>query len=189
MKENFKINLQLFSEENQEVVQEVLNEEPKEEANTSVELNADVVEKWLQTNEGKKFLQPKLDSYFSKGLESWKNNNLEKLINAEKTQIEEQFKSTISELENKVKITEKKTALEKGLLSNGLNPKYVDLVTKAYDIAEIEDINQAVEKAKNDYSDLFKTTTAKNTFTGNSKPITEDNDDPFTKGLKKAFKL
>lgn len=182
-----KINLQLFAEEVAQETQKV--QETKEETNTSVDISADVVEKWLQTNEGKKFLQPKLDSYFSKGLETWKNNNLEKLINAEKTQIEEQFKTTISELENKVKITEKKTALEKGLLSNGLNPKYIDLVTKAYDITEIKDINQAVEKAKNDYSDLFKTTTAKTVVNNNGKAPAQDDDDPFTKGLKKAFKL
>lgn len=40
------------------------------------------VSKFLGTDEGKKFLQPQLDSYFSKGLETWKTNNLEGLVNA-----------------------------------------------------------------------------------------------------------
>lgn len=38
---------------------------------------------FLDSDEGKKLLQPKLDSYFTKGLESWKGNHLEKIINDE----------------------------------------------------------------------------------------------------------
>lgn len=39
------------------------------------------VEAFLETEEGKQLLQPLLDSYFHKGLKTWKQNNLEKLIN------------------------------------------------------------------------------------------------------------
>lgn len=45
-------------------------------------LNANRVSKFLGTDDGKKLLQPQLDSYFSKGLETWKTNNLEGLVNA-----------------------------------------------------------------------------------------------------------
>ncbi|KHF40710.1 DUF4355 domain-containing protein [Halalkalibacter okhensis] len=38
---------------------------------------------FLDTDEGKKLLQPKLDSYFTKGLETWKGNNLQKLVDEE----------------------------------------------------------------------------------------------------------
>jgi uncharacterized membrane-anchored protein YjiN (DUF445 family) len=41
------------------------------------------VQQFLESEIGKKLIQPKLDSYFSKGLETWKQNNLEKLIDAE----------------------------------------------------------------------------------------------------------
>ena len=34
---------------------------------------------FLNTEEGKKILQPKLDTYHAKGMESWKTNNLDKL--------------------------------------------------------------------------------------------------------------
>nr|WP_309101697.1 DUF4355 domain-containing protein [Fredinandcohnia onubensis] len=50
------------------------------------ELSAPTVEGvkgFLDTEEGKKLLQPRLDSYFTKGLETWKQNNLEKLITEE----------------------------------------------------------------------------------------------------------
>lgn len=38
------------------------------------------VESFLEQKEGKKLLQPKLDKYHTKGLDSWKTNNLDKLI-------------------------------------------------------------------------------------------------------------
>ena len=45
-------------------------------------MNNDRVTKYLDTDDGKKMMQPKLDSYFSKGLETWKTNNLDNLVNA-----------------------------------------------------------------------------------------------------------
>ena len=38
---------------------------------------------FLETEEGKKILQPKLDTYHSKSLESWKTNNITKLVDEE----------------------------------------------------------------------------------------------------------
>lgn len=38
------------------------------------------VVEYLDSPEGKKLLQPRLDAYFTKGLESWKANNLDKLV-------------------------------------------------------------------------------------------------------------
>jgi hypothetical protein len=37
---------------------------------------------FLNTEDGKKLLQPKLDTYHNKGLESWKTNNLDTLVAA-----------------------------------------------------------------------------------------------------------
>lgn len=44
-------------------------------------LNDERVTAYLETENGKKLMQPKYDSYFSKGLETWKTNNLDKLVN------------------------------------------------------------------------------------------------------------
>lgn len=41
----------------------------------------DRVKAYLETESGAKILQPKLDQYFAKGLATWKDNNLEKLVN------------------------------------------------------------------------------------------------------------
>lgn len=46
-------------------------------------ITSDRVESFLNNENGKKLLQPKLDSYFSKGLETWKANNIEKLLDEE----------------------------------------------------------------------------------------------------------
>jgi len=43
----------------------------------------DRVNDFLNTEDGKKTLQPKLDSYHSKSLESWKTNNIAKLVDEE----------------------------------------------------------------------------------------------------------
>lgn len=44
-------------------------------------VTSDRVQVFLETEEGKRFMQPKMDQYFTKGLETWKTNNLEKLVN------------------------------------------------------------------------------------------------------------
>lgn len=64
-----------------EQVQEALNtnEELAKKVTSSL-FSPEAVNGFLETNEGKQLLQPKLDSYFSKGLDTWKNNNLQKLI-------------------------------------------------------------------------------------------------------------
>lgn len=46
-------------------------------------VTADRVNSFLETDEGKKLVQPKIDSHFTKGLETWKSNNLTKLIDEE----------------------------------------------------------------------------------------------------------
>lgn len=59
------------------------NEEVKSYLQGLSEVTLDGATNFLESDEGKKLLQPKLDSYFTKGLDSWKANNLEKLIDAE----------------------------------------------------------------------------------------------------------
>jgi hypothetical protein len=47
------------------------------------QVTPDGVTTFLESEEGKKILQPRLDSYFTKGLETWKSNNLKKLVDEE----------------------------------------------------------------------------------------------------------
>lgn len=73
-------------------------------------VSADKVKGFLDTDEGKRLLQPRLDSNFTKGLDTWKKNNLEAIIeeevnkrNPQKTP--EQIK--IEELTKKIEDAEK----------------------------------------------------------------------------------
>ncbi len=43
-------------------------------------ITADRVENFLNGEDGKKVLQPRMDKYFTKGLDTWKENNLPKLV-------------------------------------------------------------------------------------------------------------
>ncbi|MCK6164658.1 MULTISPECIES: DUF4355 domain-containing protein [Bacillus] len=66
-----------FLEQNKE------NEEVKAFVGELSAVSADKVKGFLETEEGKKLLQPRLDSHFTKGLATWKENNLEKIVEEE----------------------------------------------------------------------------------------------------------
>lgn len=66
-----------FLEQNKE------NEEVKAFVGELSAVSADKVKGFLETEEGKKLLQPRLDQHFTKGLETWKANNLEKIVEEE----------------------------------------------------------------------------------------------------------
>lgn len=70
------------------------------------------VDAYLATEQGKKFIQPKLDRYFNKGLESWKTNHLETLVNDEISKrypAETPEMKRIRELEQKLEAQSKET--------------------------------------------------------------------------------
>ncbi|MGM5473795.1 DUF4355 domain-containing protein [Bacillus pumilus] len=66
-----------FLEQNKE------NEEVKAFVGELSAVSADKVKGFLETEEGKKVLQPRLDQHFTKGLATWKENNLEKIVEEE----------------------------------------------------------------------------------------------------------
>ncbi|WP_254241390.1 DUF4355 domain-containing protein [Staphylococcus aureus] len=85
-------------------------------------VSVDDVKGFLDTEEGRRFIQPELDRYHSKGLESWKEKNLEDLIEQEvrkrnPEQSEEQKR--ISALEQELEKRDAEAKREK-LRSNAL---------------------------------------------------------------------
>lgn len=75
-----EVNLELvkqFLEEQRE------NEDVKSYLQGLSQITPEGVSTFLESEEGKKLLQPKLDSYFTKGLDTWKSNNLKKLVEQE----------------------------------------------------------------------------------------------------------
>jgi peptidyl-tRNA hydrolase len=85
-------------------------------------VTTDRVETFLGTEEGKKLIQPKLDTYHNKGLESWKKNNLDKLVDEEvKKRFPEKDPKDI-EIENMKREMEniKKEAARKELMTKAI---------------------------------------------------------------------
>ncbi|HCV4629608.1 TPA: DUF4355 domain-containing protein [Staphylococcus aureus] len=98
------------------------DKEVKDYLNGLKTVSVDDVKDFLDTEEGKRFIQPELDRYHSKGLESWKEKNLEDLIEQEvrkrnPEQSEEQKR--ISALEQELEKRDAEAKREK-LRSNAL---------------------------------------------------------------------
>lgn len=98
------------------------DKEVKDYLNGLKTVSVDDVKGFLDTEEGKRFIQPELDRYHSKGLESWKEKNLEELIEQEvrkrnPEQSEEQKR--ISALEQELEKRDAEAKREK-LRSNAL---------------------------------------------------------------------
>ena len=85
-------------------------------------VSAEKVQGFLQTEEGKKVLQPELDRYHAKGLESWKKNNLDKLVadkvkelNPDKSPVEIELEQLKKDLEAKDKASQRLALTNKAI--------------------------------------------------------------------------
>ncbi|MFT0800364.1 DUF4355 domain-containing protein [Bacillus swezeyi] len=120
---------------NLEEVKQFLNDN-KENADVKAYLeelsavSADKVKGFLETDEGQKLIRPKLDQHFTKSLETWKENNLDDLVNAKvkelypaETEEQKRIRNLEKELENQKKASQREKlmntaisyASEKGL--------------------------------------------------------------------------
>jgi hypothetical protein len=129
-KYNFlKVNIKQFDKEtiNLEAVKKFLSDNKE---NTEVkaylgELSAPTVEGvegFLDTPEGRKLLQPRLDSNFTKGLNTWKEKNLDKLVedevkkrNPEETPEQKELRKLREEIESERKARNRESLVNKAL--------------------------------------------------------------------------
>lgn len=105
-----------FLEENKE------NEEVKAFIGELSAVSADKVEGFLETDEGKRLIQPRLDSHFTKGLETWKANNLDALVDAkvkelypEETEEQKRIRKLEKELEDQKTAAQREKLLNKAV--------------------------------------------------------------------------
>lgn len=118
------------------------NEEVQELLKVFNSTSTDDIKDFLESEDGKQLIQPKLDSYFTKGLETWKQNNLEKLINEEVSKRNPDLtdeQKRIKELEDYVAQKEKEALLQtnKNKALSQLNEK--QLPTQLIDFLISED--------------------------------------------------
>src|SRR5690625_2229577 len=150
-------------------------------------ISQDDVKAFLEQEEGKQLLQPRLDSYFAKGLESWKTNNLEKLINDEVKKRNPDLtdeQKRIKELEDYVQQKEREAIFQtnKNVALSYLNEKKLPSSLVDYFIGDDEDstmkninlfeevftnqLQQSVEdRLKSDGTDLNNNNSKQTTFT------------------------
>ncbi|MCY8918052.1 DUF4355 domain-containing protein [Bacillus atrophaeus] len=105
-----------FLEENKE------NEEVKSYLNELSAVSADKVNGFLDTDEGKRLIQPRLDSYFTKGLETWKSNHLDGLVDSkvkelypEETEEQKRIRKLEKELEDQKKASQHEKLLNSAI--------------------------------------------------------------------------
>ena len=128
-------------EELKKLIQEGKDEEVKSyiEGLEQKQLTPDGVKEYLETEEGKKVIQPMLDQYFNKGLETWKQNNLEKIKQEaidqaikekypEETEEQKRLKKLEQDLENERKAREQERLKNKAISEATEKGLPVDLV-------------------------------------------------------------
>ncbi|WP_438421638.1 DUF4355 domain-containing protein [Bacillus siamensis] len=105
-----------FLEENKE------NEEVQSYLNELSAVSADKVNGFLDTEEGKRLIQPRLDSHFTKSLDTWKANNLDALVDAkvkelypEETEEQKRIRKLEKELEDQKTAAQREKLLNKAV--------------------------------------------------------------------------
>lgn len=89
------------------------------------------VKEFLDTEDGKKLLQPILDKYHAKGLDTWKANNLEKLKQEAIDQaIKEKFPEETDEQKRLRKLEAELDAAKKDRLRESLKNKALSIATE-----------------------------------------------------------
>ena len=80
------------------------------------------VRSYLETDEGKRFIQPTLDRYHNKSLQTWKDNNLQNLVedevakrNPQETEEQKRIRLLEEQLENRDKESKRKDLETKAL--------------------------------------------------------------------------
>ena len=78
-------------------------------------LTPDGVKAYIETEDGMKLIQPKLDSHFTKSLETWKTNNLDTIVNEKLDVIVKEKYPTETEGDKRLKQLEDNLTKETGL--------------------------------------------------------------------------
>ncbi|MCE5021391.1 DUF4355 domain-containing protein [Staphylococcus haemolyticus] len=133
-------------------------------------VSVDDVKGFLDTEEGKRFIQPELDRYHTKGLESWKEKNLESLIEKEVQ------KRNPEQSEEQKRIT----ALEQELEKRDAEAKREKL--KSYALSKAQELN-----IPSSLVDRFVGETDEDTDV-NLKTLKETFDKHIQKGVDSKFK-
>lgn len=120
-------------------------------------MDKDRVLEFLATNEeAKKWFQKKLDSHFSKGLETWKQNTLPKIIKEFEASKVDPHERRLSELQNSLETKRKIKALKLKTAETGLD-KFIpsDAIVDVLATLEEEQANHTIELLNEHVTEIF----------------------------------
>ena len=141
------------------------------------------VRAFLDTDEGKRILQPLLDSHFSKGLETWKQNNLDKLVQEKYTAehpAEDEKDKAIRELRAEIE-TEKKERIRASLRANAIakaTEKGLPVDVVDHFLGEDDATTEANLGKLETVFNMAVTAEVEKRFKSNGRPPKKDDDDP-----------
>jgi len=119
-------------EEVQQYINDNMDKDEKIKNYVGSFINPDRVNNFLNTEDGKKLLQPTLDAYHSKGLKSWQDKNISKLV-------DEEVKKRFPDADPKdIAINEMKAELAKWKASKIMQEKKLPMELMDYFIADSE---------------------------------------------------
>ena len=113
-----------------------------------VKLTPEKVESYLESEEGQKILQPRLDKYFSKGLETWKEKTLPNVIEEE---IKKKFPEETEEQKRLRQLEEKLTEAENARVRESAKNKALNYASESgipaalVEYAVVSDVDKTTE--------------------------------------------
>lgn len=142
-------------------------------------MTVDRTNEFLNTEDGKKLLQPKLDTYMNKGVESWKTNNFDKLytdrfnkenptadpLEVAKNKKMSDLEATITKMQTDSVRDKLTTKALKTLQSKNLPTELSDLLIGKDETSTNENIDKMVAMLTKHDEDLKKNLVGSNTYT------------------------
>ena len=92
----------------------------------------DGVNSYLETEEGKQLLQPKLDTYHAKSLKSWQEKNIDKIKKDYHDEMSKESLDKIAQLEKQNSDLALDSKMTAKLLEDGFNAKYMKYVKSEF---------------------------------------------------------
>lgn len=129
-------------------------------------LSATDVDGFLATEDGTKYLQPKLDAFFTKGLKTWQDNNVDKIKEDAVAGMKEEMQTLTTESEAKLNTVTIQRQMDAKLLSSNLKPEKLGMASKLIDYSKLSidgtnllGANDVITQLQADAGEWFNTKT------------------------------
>jgi hypothetical protein len=160
-----------------------------------IKINSDVVAEWLESDEGRKFLQPKFDKKVTQAIETYKENTLPKLVEQEisnrfpaETPEQKQLRALQEKLDKMESTTQREKLLNQAIIEGnnmGISPN----ITKYVLGNSIEETRLNLMTVQNEINSIVQKEVEQRLQGKNIKNIETEkiNNDPFLAAFNKKW--